>query len=144
MIELKEVNIENFWEVISLDVLEEQKEYVASNAVSIAQAYVQKELKPQAIYYANQLVGFVMTCIDRDDHEYWIYRLMIDSQLQGKGYGKAALQLIIQSIQSDKTKHCIYLGVEPENNIAVKLYQSFGFEFTGQVCGHENIMCLKY
>lgn len=144
MIELKEICFDNFWNVIELDVYDNQKDFVASNAISIAQSYVQPEYSPEAIYIDNQLVGFTMTGIDRDDHEYWIARLMIYKQFQGHGYGRQALEHIINKIKKDTSKHCIYLGVEPENHIAVKLYQDYGFECTGQICGHEQIMILKY
>ena len=48
---------------------------------SLAQAFVQPECIPLALYAENKPVGFVMYALDEDDHEYWIYRLMIDKAL---------------------------------------------------------------
>ena len=85
MVKLKEINKENFWEVIELGVKDEQKEYVLDNSISIAQAKIQPECIPMAIYDDETLVGFLMYCIDTDDGNYWIYRFMIDKKFQRMG-----------------------------------------------------------
>ncbi|ADL52228.1 GNAT family N-acetyltransferase [Clostridium cellulovorans] len=142
MIKLQPITTDNFWETISLEVLDDQKEFVTSNAVSIAQSKIQPECIPLAIYEEDILVGFVMYCIDTDDSEYWIYRLMIDKNHQNKGYGKAALNDVIEIIKKDKSHNKIFLGVHTESEAAVKLYKSSGFVFNGQVFGKEHIMQL--
>lgn len=142
MIQFNEITKENFWEVIELSVAPSQNEFVTSNAVSIAQAKVQPECVPLAIYDNDQLIGFLMYCIDADDGEYWIYRMMIDQRFQSKGYGKQALSLLIELIRQDESHQRIFLGVHPESVAAVKIYQSAGFEFTGQVFGSEHIMVM--
>lgn len=140
----KEVTRENFWECVELSVTEEQAGFLVSNAVSIAQSKVQSECIPLAVYDDELMVGFVMYCIDEDDGEYWIYRLMIDKRYQAKGYGKEAMKKLIEIIKEDKAHNKIFLGVHKESTYAVKLYKSFGFDFNGQVFGKEHIMCLKY
>lgn len=85
-----------------------------------------------------------MYCIDEDDGEYWIYRMMIDQNSQSKGYGKAALRLLLEIIGKDKTHNKFFLGVHKESTSAVKLYQGTGFVFNGQVFGSEHIMRLDY
>ncbi|MBN1777135.1 MAG: GNAT family N-acetyltransferase [Clostridiales bacterium] len=144
MVTLKAVTAENYWDIVSLSVRQEQSELVASNAVSIGQAYVQPELVPLAVYAGDTPVGFLMYCIDRDDGEYWIYRMMTDHRYQGKGYAKDALRQLIKKLQADKTRRKILLGVDRRGDAAVRLYQSCGFRFTGQVFGKEHIMCLEY
>lgn len=143
MITLKEITRDNFWDCISLEVASEQSDFVASNAVSIAQSKVQPECIPLAVYDDDLMVGFVMYCIDEDDGEYWIYRVMIDKNQQSKGYGKKAMELLLDKIKEDKTHSKIFLGVHKES-FAVNLYKSFGFEFNGQVFGSEHIMRLDY
>ena len=93
MILLKEITKENFWDAVSIEVASEQTDFVTSNAVSIAQSKVQPECIPLAVYDDKTMVGFVMYCIDEDDGEYWIYRMMVDKNHQSKGYGKKALDL---------------------------------------------------
>jgi diamine N-acetyltransferase len=144
MIRFEEVTRDNFWECVSLTVMEGQNEFVTSNAVSIAQAKVQPECIPLAIYDDRSMIGFLMYCIDEDDSEYWIYRMMIDEKYQSKGYGKQALEKLLEVIKADKTRNKIYLGVHKESIAAVKLYEGVGFEFDGQVFGSEHIMRLDY
>ncbi|WP_256872363.1 GNAT family N-acetyltransferase [Paenibacillus sp. 79R4] len=91
MIALREIDRDNFYDVIKLSVSDEQKEFVASNLFSLAQAKAYPECICLAINQDEVLVGFTMYCIDQEDQEYWIYRLMIDAAHQSKGYGKAAM-----------------------------------------------------
>jgi diamine N-acetyltransferase len=144
MIHLDPIDTHNFWDVVSLKVTEEQEGLVTSNAVSIAQAKVFEELIPRAIYQDDTLVGFIMHCIDRDDDEYWLYRLMIDEEQQRQGYAREAMQLLIDEIKTDQKRKRIFLGVERRGEAAVGLYQSLGFRFNGQIFGKEHIMVLEW
>ena len=144
MVTLREITVENFWDVISLCVSPEQEKLVLSNAVSIAQSKVQPECIPLAIYSDEELVGFLMYCVDRDDNEYWLYRIMIDQRHQGKGYGRQAMEQVIGIMERDKDRHRIYLGVHRDGGASVKLYESLGFVFTGDVYGEEHIMMREY
>ena len=144
MVTFKKITAENYWDIVSLDVKPEQNGLVASNSVSIGQAYAQPELVPMAIYAGDTPVGFLMYCVDRDDGEYWLYRLMIDRRYQGKGYAKDALRQLIGKLKKDTTRRKVLLGVEKRGAAAVKLYESCGFRFTGQVFGKEHVMCLDF
>lgn len=144
MVTLEKIDPENFWEVIDLDVSEEQKDLVLSNSVSIAQAYVQPECIPLMIRQDGVPVGFAMYCIDNDDGEYWIYRLMVDQRYQHRGIGRQAMELLIAEIKKDTTHHKIFLGVDLAGDASVALYKSLGFVFNDQVFGKEHIMLLDF
>jgi diamine N-acetyltransferase len=144
MISLKEITVDNFWEVIDLKVDDWQKDFVLDNAISIAQSKVQAECIPMAIYNEETPVGFVMYCIDREDGNYWIYRFMIDKNFQGNGFGKMAMELLLSIIKTDKDHHKVILDVKKESVAAVRLYESFGFKFTGQIYGTSHVMELEY
>ena len=144
MITLRNIDYNNFWEIIELNVYENQHNFLTSNAVSIAQSKVQPEYIPLAIYSDEKAIGFAMYGIGRDDGQYWIYKFMIDRRYQSKGFGKVALQLLINQIQKDKTHNKILLGVHRESIVAIKLYHSLGFEFNGQIFGKDRIMELSY
>jgi len=144
MVTLREITVDNFWDIVALSVDEAQREWVLPNAVSIAQAKVQPECVPLAVYAGEQPVGFVMYCVDRDDGEYWLYRLMIDKRFQGLGYGRQALERVLDILRADGARHHIFLGVHPAAAAAVTLYRNLGFRFTGQVFGAEHIMALTY
>jgi diamine N-acetyltransferase len=60
LVTLREITSETVLPVIKLAVAENQKEFVAPNSVSLAQALFAPEAWYRAIYYAEELVGFVM------------------------------------------------------------------------------------
>ena len=97
----------------------------------------------KAIYCGEKLIGFAMYGIDSDDGNYWIYRFMIDEQYQGRGHGKSAMKLIIQDIESQEERtDVIWLGYQPDNEHARKLYASVGFKEAGKAPWGE--MLAKY
>ncbi len=144
MILLKSVDENNFEEVIKLKVSEDQQTFVATNVFSIAQSKVLPECIPLAVYDDEELVGFAMYAMDREDNEYWIYRLMIDEKYQSKGYGRAAMEALIKHISADKEHNIIYISFEPENKRAKALYVSLGFVPDGRMIEDEVIYKLNY
>jgi len=144
MVLLKEIDRNNFNDVLKLSVFDEQKEFVASTQYSLAQAKAQPECIPLAIYDEDTLVGFVMYCMDYKDNEYWIYRLLIDKEHQKKGFGRAAMQCVLSILQQDKEHTKVYISFEPENTMAKDLYESLGFVPDGRVLYGEVVYCLNY
>ncbi|MBM7620136.1 RimJ/RimL family protein N-acetyltransferase [Bacillus tianshenii] len=130
-IKLRKIDESNWKEAINLKVGAEQEEYVASNVYSLAQYQFLKDFKAMGIYSEEEdrMIGFAMYGIDPDDGNYWIYRLMVDKGEQGRGFGKLALQLIVEDIKAnnDKDIPCIILGFHPENHIAKGIYLKGGF-----------------
>lgn len=135
MVRLVTIDRHNYLSILDLDVHASQRRFVASNMYSLAQAYVQPECEPLALYVENKPVGFAMYCLDRDDHEYWIYRLMIDKKHQGRGYGREAMRLLIERIraEADDDHRVIFISFEPDNTAAKSLYESLGFIADGRV-----------
>lgn len=144
MISFTEIDRDNFFNVIKLNVTEEQKSFIATNLFSIAQAKAFPECIALAIYDDDVLIGFTMYCIDFEDHEYWIYRLMIDAKYQLKGYGRATMQKLINIIKEDKQHHVIYISFEPNNLGAKHLYETLGFKADGRVIDGEIVYKLEY
>ena len=130
MLHLKTITKDNWIHAISLRVREDQVNFVASNAVSLAQLNFLDNFHAKGIYYGEEMVGFALYGIDEDDHEYWIYRMMIDAKHQGKGYGKEAVKLVIEDIKNLKEdRHqTITLSYEPGNAHAKRLYEKIGFK----------------
>ncbi len=144
MITLREVNKDNFFEVIRLKVKENQKDFVATNIFSIAQSKVQPECIPYAIYNDEIAVGFLMYCIDVDDNNYWIYRLMIDEKYQGRGFGYKAMEIIMNKIKEDKNHNVIFISFEPENHGARLLYEKLGFVSDNRIIEDEVVYRYNY
>lgn len=144
MIKLIEIDSENFWDVVKLKVTKEQEEFVASNTFSIAQSKVQPECIPLAVYDDELLVGFMMYCMDTEDNEYWIFRVMVDAKYQSKGYGRKAMNALIDKLKEDKEHHMVYISFEPHNEWAKALYESLGFRPDGRELNGEIVYKLEY
>ena len=159
MIQLKKVTGKNVWDILALRVAEEQESFVARNDISIIEAYTavtgNGHAFPFGIYDDDKPVGFLMIGFDKDDHwddapaiaenNYFLWRLMIGREYQGRGYGKEAVRLGLEFIKTfpcGRAEYC-WLSYEPENETARRLYRSFGFTETGEMDGEEIIAVLK-
>jgi diamine N-acetyltransferase len=141
-VSLRPVTRANFSAILRLKLTEIQKEFVAPNVYSIAQSKVEPECVPLAIYKDETLIGFAMYAFDQDDNNYWIYRLMIDLQHQGKGYGRAAVKALVEEIRQLPGCDKIIISAAPENEAALALYRSEGFVDTGTFIDDEVVLCL--
>ncbi|MGN7386010.1 GNAT family N-acetyltransferase [Sporosarcina sp. SAFN-015] len=142
MLHLETITKDNWFKAISLRVREDQVNFVASNAVSLAQLNFLENFHAKGIYLGEEMIGFALYGIDEDDHEYWIYRMMIDQKHQGKGYGKEAIQLVINDILANKEERhqTITLSYEPENEHAKRIYEKIGFtEVDGFIISGEQV-----
>lgn len=126
--------------VLSLRMHANQASFVASNSDSLEEAEDNPACVPLIIRAAGEPVGFAMYALDEDDGKYWIYRLMVDERFQGKGYGRAALTQILNTLAELPDCPCVILGVKPENKQAHRLYEGVGFRITGDVIDGEIVM----
>lgn len=145
---LKDIDNENWEKCISLTTDKEGKhfiieEFVASNAVSIAQSKIQDGWITKAIYDDETMVGFAMYGFSYEDNLYEICRIMIDHKYQGKGYGKVALGKVIEEMKNFHDCHEIFISFEPDNLIGKRLYESFNFKDTGEIIEDELLYSLK-
>jgi diamine N-acetyltransferase len=132
-IQLREIRRDNLFECIGLNTNANQKEFVATNVVSIAQAYVEPTFVPLAIYNDDTMVGFVMYGRDTETGYDWIIRLMIDERYQGRGFGRAALLAALVRLQQAPDSKGIKISYTPHNQAAEHLYQQVGFRTTGEI-----------
>ncbi|MEM6750853.1 MAG: GNAT family N-acetyltransferase [Planctomycetota bacterium] len=149
---LRPITVENHLPVIRLKVSTEQKPFVASNADSLAQAYVYGDLAwPRAIYAGDRPVGFLMLWITPDGHpesvggkpEYSLWRLMIDAGEQGKGYGSAAVRLAMEYVRSLPGVEHFTLSYVPKQGNPAPFYERLGFTPTGEMDDDEVVMRIK-
>lgn len=142
-IEFMPVTRDNWENAISLEVCQYQARFVASNVYSLAESKIFPECVPMAVYADGQMVGFMMYALDQEDQKYWICRLMIDYNFQGKGLGRLALKAAIEYLSNLDGCDEIRLSIQPDNAIAEKLYLSVGFKHTGDIVDDEYVMALK-
>lgn len=139
MINLKNLNRENWIQCAKLSLDESQKDYVAPNVYSIAESKVEKHYCPRVICFNDEVVGFLMYCVEidpPDERLFWLFRFMIDKNNQAKGYGTKALQIAIDEMVAKGAKR-IRTMYKSSNYVAGKLYKKMGFRETGEYdeCG---------
>ena len=139
-VRLIQITEDNFIDAFNLKLEEEQELFVSHPIRSLAQAYVYyKQCTPFGIYDGDKIVGYVMVIYDYDIPEYDIWHMMIDKSEQGKGYGKIALQKVIDYIREKPFGNSdrIALTCNKRNQVALKIYKEAGFEPTGNSDGDE-------
>jgi diamine N-acetyltransferase len=144
-VRLESVTSDNFEDVIALDPGEGNRQFVASNIRSVAQAYVYPEAEPYGVYADETLFGFVMLyplAEHGDPATVNLVRIMVDARYQGRGLGKATMIEIIRVVGNRPNVRTLKLSVQPENSTAIALYESVGFRDSGEVEGGEKIYAL--
>src|SRR5262249_47855792 len=99
---LRPVTRENWRAVARLEVAEGQRQFVAPNIFSLAEAAYEPGLTPVAIYADENLVGFALYTHEPFQGDWTftttpyrgelgIVRMMVDAHAQQRGYGGQAL-----------------------------------------------------
>ena len=134
MVELRAITEDSFIDAFNLKLAPGQEIFVSHPIRSLAQAYVYRnQCQPFGIYAAGTMVGYVMVIYDYDVPEYDIWHMMIDASAQGNGFGREALDRVIDYIRSKPFGDAdrIALTCNKNNPAAKSLYESKGFSVTG-------------
>lgn len=112
MVRFEKITEDTLYKCLSLSVEESQKGFVASNAFSLAEAWMYGDVaRPFVVMDDETMVGFFMGSVQPKDPShplYGIWRLMIDKNHQGKGYGRKALKLAIAYLVSEGQRKSSY------------------------------------
>ena len=132
--------------LIKLETTPQQSEFVASNAVSLAQAAYKTAGRPFGLYADGEPVGFLLLWDARQDDEepldeLYVWRLMIDAKHQGRGHGSAAMRWVIEEARRIGVAR-VGLSHVPHNTVDA-FYERFGFRHTGKVEDGEREMVLR-
>lgn len=126
-INFREIDKSNYNTCINLKVADHQKDYVTSNAISLVQAFYEEELYPIGIYNNEEMVGFILYDYDKELEGWPFSRFMIDINHQNKGYGSKALEKFLEFFHNKYEEENLYTSVEIDNDVAMKLYEKYGF-----------------
>lgn len=116
---------------------EQQKRMVAPNAYSIAQAHFEKHAWFRAIYAEETPVGFVMLYDDPEKEHVYLWRFMIAGPHQKKGFGRKAIELILERARARTNVREVRASYVPVEGGAGPFYRKLGFEPTGEMDGDE-------
>jgi len=119
---------------INLTVDESQRGYVASNAKSLAEAYVNSSLTPLGIYDVtargwenpkSPMIGFTMYELVAGVG--FVLRLMVDRKFQRQGYGKATMIEVIRRLNLLPEVEIIATSHRRGNDAVGSLCRNLGF-----------------
>ena len=122
--------------LIDLRIATGQEHFVASNAITLAQAAYEPETFVFGIWADQELVGLLaaIDCRNYDELEdgddpnsAFLWRLMIGAGFQRKGYGREALGCI-RAWARDLGLLKLVTSAVPENDGAIALYEGFGLD----------------
>jgi diamine N-acetyltransferase len=140
-VSLREITDANRAEIESLTVTAEQAEYVASNAESLVEAAETPDACPwyRGVYAGDVPVGFVMISDGIPDGypqylgPYYLWRLMIDVRWQGRGYGSAALDIVVDYLRTRPGADRLLSSLVPGTvGSPREFYLGYGFRLTGE------------
>lgn len=148
LVQFRAITEDNFWAIIRME-RPADEHYVASNALSLAQAWLYREngdVHPVAIYHGDEPVGFMMLDEDEDngDNCLIIWRIMFPVEHQCKGYGSEAIRQIIDLARASGKYDAVLLDYVQGNAIAEHVYTKLGFRPTGEISNGEVVMKLTF
>ena len=148
---LREITRDNEASVTMLAVGPGQDVFVRSVSQSLEGATANPEAKPwyRAIYVDDQPVGFVMLSFGvlpgqmQRPWRYYLWRLLVDARYQRRGYGRAAMELVIDIVRASPGGTELYASVHPGEGDPIPFYRSLGFESTGEWFEGEEVFRLS-
>ena len=133
MITFRKITEENFDTILAMK-RPEGEGFVASNAYSLSQAWLYRgneDVFPCAIYHGERPVGFLLLEEDMEERKLMLWRIMFPPEEEGKGYGTAAVRLLIDLARSSGRYEGLYLDCSEKNTRAMHVYRKLGFQPTG-------------
>ena len=134
MVRLAEVTEENWLEAASLSVSEDQKGFLAPAVGILARGYVYRNCGGRVLVIENDgvIVGLALVREFTDEPlGYDLQQFMIDRRYQGRGYGSAALELILDELRAQGCFDHVEVCVKKADAAAIRLYEKHGFVDSG-------------
>ncbi|MDP1898999.1 MAG: GNAT family protein [Rubrivivax sp.] len=147
-ITLQEITAASVRDIVALTVTPEQARFVAPNAVSLAQALFHPEAWYRAVVADATPVGFVMLedpsqLAELPPKPYLaLWRFMIDARFQRQGYGRCALELIVDHACRKPGIAELLTSCVPGPGSPEAFYRRYGFAPTGEIDDGETVLRL--
>ena len=105
-----------------------------------------------SVHDRDQLVGFVMISDDipaetlaaNDDivGPYFLWRLLVDRRFQGRGYGAATIDAIVDYLRTKPNAEVLLTSCKPGDGSPQPFYLHYGFTLTGREMWDEDLLAL--
>ncbi len=141
-VRLEPITDDTVWGICQLSdtLTEPRKNFVATNAVSLAQAHFNKHAWFRAIYAGKAPVGFMMIVDDPETPEYFLWRFMIAAPYQGRGYGSQAIQRLVEYVKTRPGARELLVSCGEGEGSPKEFYLKQGFVPTGEVDDGETVL----
>jgi diamine N-acetyltransferase len=146
-VSLREISDDNRAAVANLRVAPGQERFVATVTKSFTDAAAAERYPfMRAIYVGDEPVGFLMVAEDDDPTAAWphfLWRFLIDARHQGRGYGRAALDLLTAHVRTRPGGDRLGTSAVPGDGSPIGFYRRYGFRPTGEVHDGEHVLELR-
>jgi diamine N-acetyltransferase len=151
VVSLRAVTDANLAAVVALEVAPGQRHYVAGVVQSLVDAQRHPEAMPwyRAVYADDTPVGFVMISDNIPPGDptllgpYFLWRLLVDARHQGRGYGRAAMELVIDYVRARPGAEELLTSVaRGDDGSPLGFYLRLGFQDTGEYFDGERLLRL--
>jgi histidinol dehydrogenase len=144
---VRPVDSDNVDEVLQLQVAPGQRAFVATVERSLAQVAYEPAGRAFAMFDGDKPVGMMLLYDARLDKErpasqLYVWRLMVDARHQKRGYGRLAMQWVIDEARRWGVQE-VGLSHVMRDGHAGGFYAKLGFTYTGNVEDGEHKMVLK-
>ena len=127
-----------------------QERYLGSMESHFEDAAEEPRAKPRmwSVYDGDQLVGFVMISdgIEQLDEDlvgpYFLWRLLIDERFQGRGYGAATIDAIVDYLRERPGAEILFTSCKAGVGSPQGFYLRYGFALTGETKWGEDLLGL--
>lgn len=135
--------------LVNLDVADNQQDFVAPNAITMAQSLFEAGTEIYGMWVHETPVG-MMAIVDMahpdqelepDDNPdgVYVWRLMVAKEHQGKGHGREAMRFAEKRCKEIGRSYVLLSAVDSENG-AIPFYEKQGYTKTGKIVDGETEM----
>lgn len=144
---LVEITDDNFDAATRIKVSEAQEQFVAPVLYSLAQAYTNRDtVWPRLLMDGDEAVGFVMATFAPEDEDpdcrADVWRLNVGAEQQGKGYGRLAVEGVLDEARRRGFSRVTVSWVPGEGS-PEGFYLRLGFRPTGRVEDGEIVAAIE-
>ncbi len=138
VVSLRPITESNRGAVEALEVSPAQQQFVSNVADSLREAAAEPDGRALywAVYDDEIPVGFVMISDEVGAPGYipqYLWKLFIDERYQGRGYGTATLDLVVEYFRGRPGIEVMWTSAGQGDGSPVTFYERYGFERTGEI-----------
>lgn len=133
---LADIDERSWTKLITLELSEEQKNYVASPMGILARAYIYRNYNSKvfSIKSEENIIGMLMVRdINEEPECYELQQFFIDISHQNQGHGYESLKLILDYLYVERRYESVEVCVKEKDIKAINLYKKIGFKDTGYI-----------